>query len=110
MSNYYYETIQVNVNETDSYIIESNSSVNTYGYIYKDSFNPVNPFENLLSQNDDSCNDQFKLMTNLQVGTTYILVVTTFRSNVIGSFSILVSNSNNIRLNRTSEYLHCFLE
>ena len=106
ISNYYYETIQVNVNETAYYSIESNSSVDTFGYIYEDSFNPFNPSENLLSQSNDQCNDQFKLVTNLQVSSTYVLVVTTFGPNVTGEISIIVSGPNNVSFNPISEYCY----
>jgi hypothetical protein len=109
ISNYYYETIQMNVDETNYYSIESNSSINTFGYIYKDSFNPFNPFEKLLLQNVKQCNIRFRLVINLQVGSTYILVVTTYRPNVTGAFSIIVSGPNNVSLKRIGEYLCYFM-
>jgi hypothetical protein len=34
-----------------------------------------------------------------------VLVVTTFDRNVQGEFSVLVSGTNNVSLNRISEYL-----
>ncbi len=104
-SNYYYEAIQLTVVEVGNYSFRSNSNFDTYGYIYKSNFNPLNPFENLLSKNDDGCRDgQFKLISYLQTGTTYILVVTTFSSNVTGDFQISVSGPQHVSLNHISEY------
>ena len=46
---------------------------NTYGYIYKNDFNALKQFENLLSQHDGSCNEgQFKLFVNLEMNTKYV--------------------------------------
>ncbi|CAF1078687.1 unnamed protein product [Adineta steineri] len=99
-SNYYYETIRMNVLETGYYALSSNSSMNTFGDIYKDDFNPMNRFENLLSQNYQSCSYQdFKFIVYLYTGTTYILVVTTSSPNMTGNFSIMTSGPNNITLN-----------
>jgi hypothetical protein len=110
ISNYYYETIQMNVVTAGFYSISGKSPLDIYGYIYKDNFNPLNPFENLYSQNGFSCDGrQFTLTTNLQIGTAYVLVVTTFYPNETGAFSIFVSGPDNISLNRTSEYMHCLV-
>jgi hypothetical protein len=106
LSDYYYETIQVNVVTTDWYSLSSNSSLDTYGCLYEDHFNPFNPLENLISLNDQSCgNNQFKLVAYLQSNTTYVLVVTTFLTNKTGQFSIFASGPNKVTLSHISEYL-----
>ncbi len=106
ISNYYYETIQVNAITTGVYSLSGKSEFDIYGYIYKDNFNPLNPFENLLLENGVSCDDrQFVLTTILDTGVTYVLVVTTFFPNETGNFTIFVSGRNNVSLNHTSEYL-----
>ncbi|CAF4021345.1 unnamed protein product [Adineta steineri] len=103
-SNYYYETIRMNIMKNGDYALGSNSSMDTFGDIYKDDFNPMNPFENLLLQNYRRCSRQnFKFIANLHTGTKYILVVTTRNPNITGNFSILTSVSNNITLNRHSK-------
>jgi hypothetical protein len=103
---YYYEAIQVNVITSGSYSFSSNSNVDAYGCFYKDHFNPFNPSENLLSQDDEGCdNNQFKLVAYLQSNATYVLVVTTYFSNRTGKFSIIALGMNNITFNRISEYL-----
>jgi len=112
-TNYYYETIQVNVVTAGSYSLSSSSTIDTYGYLYKDNFNPTNPSENSLAWNDDEswCGRQFKLLPYLQANITYVLVVTTFSPNVQGNFLVHVTGPNNISLNRislnrTSEYFY----
>ncbi|CAF1152441.1 unnamed protein product [Adineta steineri] len=44
----HYETLQIHVNTTGLYVLWSESNINTYGYIYKNDFNPLKPSENLL--------------------------------------------------------------
>jgi hypothetical protein len=106
-SNYYYETIQVNVVTSGVYILSSKSNIDTYGYIYRDRFNPINSLDNLLSEdNQDWEKDQFKLVIDLQSSTTYVLVVTTYSPKVTGNFSIFAYGPNNIILNRISECIY----
>jgi hypothetical protein len=106
-SDYYYEAIEVNVVKTSCYSFDSNSSINTVGYIYKHNFNPFTPSQNLIWRIDANFNNtQLKVNANLQVGTKYILVVTTSSPNVTGAFSIVVSGPNNVSLNRIGEYLY----
>ena len=106
LSKYYYQTIQINVNVTGNYSISSGSDIDTYGYIYKDKFNPYNTSENLLLKDDGSCGrEQFKLTIDLQARTKYILVVTTWFPKVTGTFSIFVSDPNNVSLEHIGEYL-----
>ncbi len=110
-TNYYYETIQVNVQENGAYSFDSNSTIITYGYIYKSDFDPFNPTENVISQSGYDCDGyHFRLATYLQANTTYVLVVTTFDPNVQGPFSVLVIGPNNVSLNRISEYLYFIAE
>ncbi|CAF1137083.1 unnamed protein product [Adineta steineri] len=101
---YYYEAIQVNVIKDGSYTILSKSRIDTYGYIYKNSFNPFNALVNLMAYNDHSCaNDQFRLTVNLEVGIKYILVVTTEAAGNTGAFEIIVSGPTNASLERINK-------
>ncbi len=105
-SSYYYEAIEVKVVNSGYYTLRSNSTINTYGSIYNDTFNPFSPTVNLLLEDDGRClGDQFKLTMVLQANTKYILVVTTYFSNVTGAFSIFVSGRNNVNFNHIGEYL-----
>jgi len=104
--NFYYESIQVEVIESGYYTFLSYSRIDTYGYIYKDKFNPLNPLENLLHTNDDGgFNFQFRLDIRLFVDMKYVLVVTTSDSRGTGKFSIAVFGRNKITLEHLSEYM-----
>jgi hypothetical protein len=106
----YYETLRMNVVKSGSYVLWSESNINTYGYIYTNNFDPLKPSENLLLEHNGSCNqDQFKLIIDLKNDTQYVLVVTTHRPYTIGSFSVFVSGPDNLSLNHFSKYLHCFM-
>ncbi|CAF1064361.1 unnamed protein product [Adineta steineri] len=95
----HYETLQIHVNTTGSYILWSKSNTDAYGYIYKNDFNPLKPSENLLLSHDGECNDgQFKLIIDLENTTRYILVVTTRNPKITGSFSVFISGPNNVSL------------
>ena len=79
--------------------------MDTYGYLYKDNFDPNNPYINQLLYSDSGCsNSQFRLTADLQSNTTYILVVTTYYPNVTGLFSVISSGPKNVNLKGISEY------
>jgi hypothetical protein len=103
--NFYYETFEVKVPEIRSYTIQSSSNIDTYGYIYENKFNPLNPTENLLTSDDDSggSGHQFKFEIPLYVNTTYILVVTTFSEKRTGEIKIDLLGVTNVTVNRLSE-------
>ncbi len=109
-ADYYYEAVQVNVIDTDYYILGSNSTVDTFGYLYKDNFYPSCWSENLLSKDDNSGGGgQFRFATYLKINTTYVLVVTTSSPNVRGKFSIFASGSSNVSLKRISGGMYSLL-
>lgn len=102
---YYYEAIQVNVAHVGYYMFNSESTIATDGYIYKDTFFPYSPTTNVLSMSYSSCDkNQLELGTILHINTTYILVVTTHDPNMTGNFSVFASGPNNVSFNRISEY------
>jgi hypothetical protein len=84
----------------------------TYGYLYENSFDPNNPNINLLIRNLYGCGDQFEFTAALESNTTYILVVTTYLSNITGAFSVFASGPNNINLkgNNEGENLDIFIQ
>ncbi|CAF1093348.1 unnamed protein product [Adineta steineri] len=87
--NYYYQASKITTTMSGTYSFVSNSSIDTYGYFYDGSFNPSNPNLNLIASNDDGGdNNQFRINVTLQFQCKYILVVTTYNSNITGSFSI----------------------
>ncbi len=105
--NFYYESIQVKVIESGYYAFQSVSKMDTYGYIYKNKFDPLNPLENLLHTNDDGGGSysQFRLDVLLFIDITYVLVVTTYDSGGTGEFSISVLGTNAVTLEHISEYI-----
>ncbi len=106
-ADYYYEAIQVKVIDSGMYSFRRNSTINTFGYIYNDTFIPFSPAINLLLKDDGKCfNGQFKLTTVLHTNITYILVVTSDSPNVTETFSISVSGSNTVSFSRIGEYLY----
>ncbi|CAF4225029.1 unnamed protein product, partial [Adineta steineri] len=101
--NLYYESIQVKVKETGFYTFRSSGTIDSYGSIYKNKFNPLDSSENLLKTDDDSSPvDQFKLDIRLDVDTIYVMVVTTSDSKQIGEFSIAALGKNKLILERLS--------
>jgi len=100
----------VTVIESGYYTFGVYSSFNVVGYIYKDSFNPLNPFINLMPQKSFFCgNRQLKLIPYFQANTMYVLVITTFNPNVTGDLQVGVSGPKNVSLTISSKYLYYFV-
>jgi hypothetical protein len=107
----HYETVQINVNTKGLYVLWSESSIEIYGYIYNNDFNPLKPSDDLLLRHNGDCNDkQFKLIIDLEVHTRYILVVTTHHPKTFGNFSVFISGPDNVTLTHFSKYLYCFFD
>ena len=106
----YYEALQINISASGYYRFSSNSSMDTYGYLYLDTFDPFDPSRNQIAGDDDSCgNEQFRLEYFLQKSETYTLVVTTFLPKDIGAFTVTaLSEAHRVNFTRLSEY-HCRL-
>jgi len=99
--NYHYQTIEINIKHNGSYTFDTNTSLLLYGYLYKNSFDPSYPSQNLLIQSNFTCSAyHFQLGDYLEANRVYILVVTTFDPNMRGSFTLSVTGPHNITLNR----------
>ena len=86
----FFEAIQITVNVTGPYIIRSQSSFDTYGYFYNNSFDQAWPMNNLLGQDDESASSyQFLFSFTLNALHRYVVVVTTFYEGSTGRFLIL---------------------
>jgi hypothetical protein len=84
---------------TDGYYIGSNSTINTYGYLYLNSFNPLNIAENLITGDDDKGGDsQFLIEMELISTKTYILVETIYEQNVTGPFAVVTLGSKGVNI------------
>ena len=107
---FHYESIQVKVNTSGYYSFRSYSTTDAYGVIYRNTFNPLNPLENFLGMEDDGGSDlQFRLNIRLSGGMTYVLVMTTYRLEETGTFSIVALGPNKVIFERLSEYKHMFV-
>ena len=96
---FYYEAIRIVVSVSGSYMLKSVSNIDTAGFLYVNCFDPNNITTNLLaSDNDNGGSLQFLISATLQPATTYILVVTTTSSNVIGAFSIGAAGGDSVAL------------
>jgi hypothetical protein len=105
----YYEAIEVKVVQSGTYSFVVNGINNSFAKIYKNKFNPFNPYENLHSSHLSSCDgNKYKLIADLQADTTYVLVVSTDSPSVTAAFSIIVSGPNKTSLSQLSEYFYCF--
>ncbi len=95
------------MNTSGYYSFRSYGTIDAYGFIYRNTFNPLNPLENSLHWEDDSGSDlQFRLNIRLSGGMTYVLVMTTYQLKETGAFSISVQGPNKVILNRLSEYIY----
>jgi hypothetical protein len=101
----------MNVSLSGTYEFLSHSSMDTYGYLYTGTFDPVDPSRNRIDSNSDGCdNQQFWLHSFLQANSAYTLVVTTLHTNVTGAFSIVSHGESDVSFTRLGEYvIHRFL-
>lgn len=82
------------VNVSGTYTLTSSSSIDTYGCVYYTFFDPLNPYDSLLTCDDESGGyGQFRINRYLQSETIYLLLVTTHSSNCTGSFVITGSGA-----------------
>ena len=103
---FYYESIQIKLKKSGYYSFLSYSNIDAYGAIYRKTFNPLNPLENLFQMEDDtSSNLQFRLDIFLSDDVTYVLVMATYQSEDANAFWIVALGDNNVILERFSEYI-----
>ncbi|CAF1210287.1 unnamed protein product [Adineta ricciae] len=103
---YSYQAIQINVSTSGYYTIVSNSSMDTYGYLYNGTFDPSFTSQNLIIENDNSAeHEQFGFAYALQSAGTYVVVVTTYSARITGAFSLIMIGPGTVnydQLNKTS--------
>ena len=106
ISTYYYVAFEISVVVASNYSFSTESNINTYGYIYNNTFHPDNSSLNLLIVgSNNSGNGQFKLTVFLQPWTSYILVVTTFSVNVTGGLLIVASGPTTVALRHIRKHI-----
>ena len=103
-ADYYYEAIQVNVDQSGFYSFSGTSSMDDPNGILYHIFDPTDTLKDRWFS-ENRCNHQgrFQFSVELDKDITYTLVVTTLQSNMIGNFSVTVFGSGNVTLNRISE-------
>ena len=86
-----YGALKITVPTTGNYTIRSNSSLDTFGYLYNNTFDTTYPLRNMLQYNDDDAgSSQFLLSMGLQTMNDYIVVATTFFPFQTGTYSVIV--------------------
>ena len=94
---YHYQAIRLTVRTSGTYSFTSVSSIDTYGYLYNSPVDPSYPSQNLITSDDDGGGgSQFRVQSYLSSGSSYVLIVTTFSTNVFGSFSVQASGPASI--------------
>lgn len=109
---YYYEAVQINVNTSDYYMFSTESTLNTFGYLYEYPFDLYNSLDLSLSENDDSCETtQFQITAYLHFNITYVLIVTTPYDymNEQGPFSVIVKGQDGVAMKPIGMHTHMFL-
>ena len=92
--NYYYQSIELNVNQSGLYQIINDSPIFLYGYLYNNSFDPNNPSINLITfDHDTPSNPNFSFSSDLNANNRYILVITTVNPSRTGSFFLTISGA-----------------
>ena len=89
----YFEAIEIIASVHGNYTIETNSSMDTYGYLYITDFDTIYWMNDLLLVDDDDAGVgyNFLLSFTLQAMIRYILVTTTFGPGITGSFVVLTT-------------------
>lgn len=91
-SSYFYQAVRLSVDRQGSYAITCSSTLDTFGYLYVNRFDPNYVNINLVQNDDDGAGErQFALRAHLQPNTTYIVIATTYNGQETGSFSLKVS-------------------
>lgn len=103
---FYYQAIDLQVFQTGNYTFISSSVIDTAGYIYNGTFSPFNMDINLIGKFYDECLYliEHRLIIHLHINTTYLVVITTHKPDVLGNYSIIVSGRNTIDLSPISKY------
>ncbi len=89
---YYYQAIRIENYTNGIYAFISNSSMNTYAYLYNNSFDPSSPSQNLITPYYESNSDGlFPITYSLQSYQTYILVVATHAADSTGELLLITA-------------------
>ena len=103
-SDYYYQALRFDVEMSGIYRFQRESKIYMYGYLYRDTFDPTKPDQNLLSENGRICLAGILwLNASLCSNATYILVPTTDVPARTGVFKIHAFGAANITFSLVRE-------
>ncbi|CAM4759723.1 unnamed protein product [Rotaria magnacalcarata] len=98
-ASYYYKLLKVTVTTNGYYNFRTDSSIDTYGYLYQKHFNAQSTLENLVVYNDDAGGKLlFLLSYNIQSGITYYLVTTTYFPLITGLLTVVISGPAEVNI------------
>jgi hypothetical protein len=102
-STHFYQSLRIDISVSGEYRFSSTSGVETYGYLYRDVFDPLNPSRNRIpNDDDDGCGvGQFWLRRFLHINISYILVVSTPVSSANGAlFTLIAAGAGGVNFTR----------
>ena len=86
---FYYQPIGFTTTTSGDYDIRSNSSLDTYGYIFNSTVHQITGVSGAVMFDDDSGGyHQFRMTVSVRPMFNYTLIVTTYAANITGPFSI----------------------
>ena len=86
---FYYQPIGFMTATSGDYVIQSNSTMETAGYIFNSTFSQIKDVSGVLMSDDDSSGyHQFLMTTSVRTMFNYTLIVTTYAANMTGPFSV----------------------
>ena len=94
-SSSYYQAIRISVSVNGTYTFTSYGTINTYGYFYTNSVDPSDPTANLVTSGVP-IDGQFSLDVYLYDGSSYFLIVTTYDTDIVGSFAIIATGPSTV--------------
>jgi len=103
---YQYKSVQINIIKSGNYTLSSVYPRETWGFLYRQHFNPNNPSQRLYSSNRGGCPfNQFKIVVYLQSNLTYILTIIIelrLSTPIYKRTMILVAGPNDVTSNQIS--------
>ncbi len=92
-----YDVFSFTVDAASSYVFNSSSPYDNYGFLYQGSFNPATPLANVIIGDDDNAGGgDYRFTTNLTTGTNYFLVSTGFANDQLGPFTTTIDGVGNV--------------
>ena len=105
-----YDRFSITTESSGTFTFRTNSSIDTYGYLYSPSFNATLPSLNLIEKDDDSAGrQQFLIEHTLEAGQRYYLVVTTYAPYGFGPFKLIVNGPTSVNLTHIPGTFVCLL-